>query len=337
MRHLAAASLVAVLGLAGCASATSGNNAAAEPPSSTAASSTATPVSASTSPAPFATAVYALEGDAVVRVDPDTGSVTRRYVLASAGGLHNLTYVPRKHVILVTRTTTEGDDEIVEVSLDDGATRVLVSGRNPAVSPSGDEIAYVRTVERGGRTLLQLVRATYDGNVEQTWTSVEDPGRPVDIDSISFRPESDDLLFTLRWDEGTQLRLLPGDATGTIRGASEIIEPTSSGAVFSTAVFRDPQTMTVAEGCCEADGYRHWEVIDLTVVARERKDLVTGLDRPVAHVDWTLDQRQLAVTLAQVPLDTAGGTAGAGTPPRPLLWTRTHQAQLDTGLTSAEW
>ena len=340
MRHLAAASIVAVLTMAGCASATPDNATATQPPPATASVPAPAPGMSGPSPseAPFRAPVYALDGDAVVRVDPDTGEVTRRYGVGDAGdGLADVEYVSKRDVVLVTRTRTGQPDEIVELSLADGGTRVLAEGRHPAVSADGNEIAFVRTVHKAGRDELELVHATYDGGEESVWDETQHPGRPVALDSLSWSPTNEELVFILRSDTGVQLRRLPVDRRGSIRGTSELIEPTAVGATYSAVAFRDPATITVAEGCCESDDDARWTVSDLTLETRGQSDLLTDLHRPVSHLDWTLDQDHLAVTLGEVPLDTKDHTVGGDEPPLARLWTLEHTADLRDGLRSAEW
>lgn len=275
----------------------------------------------STSPA-SAPGLVALSDDAVVELDPDTGRMIQRHPVDPGDGLADLELVGTRRVALVTRRATDGHDEIVEVALDDGTTRVLAEGAHPAATSDGQRLVFTRRA--GRQEPLELVVATWDGTEQAVWPAVESGSESLAVESLSWEPGGEAVAFMLRASTGDQARVLPVDRTGTIRGASEVIPPTSSGATLVAPVFRSPGVVTVAEGCCEHDGYARWRILDVTLGSGSVSELAPGVEGPVAHLDWRPELRRLAITLDRQPPTVVG-------------WRHSGVTQLTDGVVSAEW
>ena len=281
-----------------------------------------------TAPSPRGTAapasdpgLVALIDDAVVELDPDTGRTTQRHPVDPGGGLADLELVGARGVALVTRRTADGRDEVVEVDLRDGATRVLVEGAHPAATSDGQRLVFTRRV--GEHEQLELVVATWDGAEEAVWPAAESGPESLAVESLSWAPGGEEVAFMLHASTGDEVRVLPVARTGTIRGASEVVPPTSSGARFVAPVFRSPGVVTLAEGCCEHDGYARWRIVDVTLGSGSVSQVAAGIEERVAHLDWQPGLGHLAITLEQ--------------PPTVVGWSHRGMTDLADGVASAEW
>ena len=280
MRWLAAGALVV---LTACSS-----GAPAVGPTATAAD-TASPV-----PVGHERAV-GLRDDAVVVVDPTTGEVTDEYPVEPGQGLAGLALVDARDVALVTRHTDKDTDELVEVSLEDGATRVLGEGSRPAVSGDGAHLAYVHHVPDTDRR--EVVAATYQMVEEHRWPLEPAQDEELEVLAMSWSPAAEELAVTLRSSAGVQVRILPVERDGTLRGASEELPPTAHGAEFVVGTFRGGRRVTVAEGCCDPGSHDSWRLLDVTLGTRETAELAEDIREPVTHLDWDPALTHLVVTL----------------------------------------
>lgn len=305
---LAAALAVA---MTGCAPSTA--------PGSTAA--TAAPPRPS-SPAPPDTAV-ARDGADVVQVEVATGAVTERVTVDGADDVDDLEHVGVRDVALLTRRAADGGDELVEVALDDdGGTRVLGAGSRPAVSGDGRHLAFVRSRPDGSRR--ELVAATYEGSEESSWPIEEATSEELEVIGLAWSASADELAVTLRTTAGTEVRVLPIDRTGTLRGASDAVEPTAHGAELVAATFRGPGRLTVAEGCCTPGSHERWRVLDVAPGTSTAREVVGELEGPVRHLDWDPALRHLAISV--------------GTSSTTLhRWGPDGRHEVADGVTSAEW
>ena len=281
----------------------------------------ASPPPSPTTPTPSG-GLVALADGAVVELDPDTGETTQRHPVEPGDGLADLELVDTRQVALVTRRTADGRDEIVEVSLHDGATRVLAEGAHPAATSDGQRLVFTRRV--GEPEQLQLVMATWDGAEQAVWPAAESGRETLAVESLSWEPGGQEVAFMLHASTGDEVRVLPVERTGTIRGASEVVPPTSSGARFAAPVFRSPGVVTVAEGCCEHDGHTRWRILDVTLGSGSVSELTPGVEDPVSHLDWRPDRRHLAITLDRQPPTVSG-------------WSHPGVRELAAGVSSAEW
>lgn len=306
-----AALLLLVLALTGCATSasTSGGEVEVVP----------TPSSGSD---PSASPLVALSDEAIVELDRRTGRIERRHPVEPGRGLEDLELVAARDRALVTRRSTAGPSEIVEVSLADGGTRALREGARPAATADGRQLAFTRRVGEADR--LELVVATYDGTEQSVWPAHEAGGETLEVDGLEWDPTGQRLVLSLRTSSGAEVRVLRSDRRGSLRGASHVIAPTSSGAVLATATFRSSRQITVAEGCCEGDGHAAWRVLAHDLESASMAELVPGLDRPVTHLDWSADQQRLAISLD-------------GPPPLVHTWSAGRLDALADDVTAGEW
>lgn len=281
-----AATLVVVL--AGCTSTTT-------PGSSVDAAS---PGSPAPTPAPPDTGL-ARQGDAIVRIDVSSGQVTDRTAIEDGAGADDLELSDTRGVAVLTRPRPDGPDELVEVTLADGSTRVLGHGHRPAVSDDGSHLAFVRTSPDGEHR--ELVAATYEGGEEGVWPIVEAPPEEVEVLGLAWSATGEELAVTLRSSAGPEVRVLPLDRTGTLRGASEVVPPTSHGAELVAATYRGPGRLTVAEGCCTPGAHERWRVLDVGHGTWTTSEVVAGLAGPVTHLDWDPALTHLLITLEGTP------------------------------------
>lgn len=252
--------------------------------------------------------LVALRGDAIVELDRHTGRVEQRHPVDPGGGLEDLELVASRGIALVTRRTAQGTAEIVEVALDDGRRRVLLDGARPAATADGREIAFTRRVGEDDR--LELVVAGYEGTEQSVWPVHEAGDESLEVTSLAWDPTGRRLVLALRSAAGEEVRFLSVDRRGSLRGASHVIDPTSAGAVLTTTTFRSARQVTVAEGCCEQDGYGSWRILAHDLESGSTTELIPNLDRRVTHLDWSADQQRLAVTLGRQSSVVRSWTAG---------------------------
>lgn len=305
--RIAMATALAV-GVAGCAP--------TSPPGQALSRTTPSPAVEST-----ARTLVVLDQDAVVEVDPDTGATISRHAITPGQGLDGLELVDVRDVALVTRHTG-GGTEIVEVSLQDSTTRVVGPGAAPAVTSDGDRLAFVRHGRDPDR--LELVVATYDGTELSVWPAHPAGEESLAVESLSWDPTGEELAFALRASTGDEVRVLPVDSDGTIRGASHVVPPTAVGAELVSVAFRSRGVVTVAEACCRHDGHSRWALLDVTLATAAPTTLTADLDRPVSHLDWTPDQEHLAVSVDRRP-------------PSVSRWSPDGLDQVVADATSGEW
>lgn len=279
--------LLLVIALAGCAT--------------SAATAPGDPVTAASPPSQpdVAVRLVALKGDAIVELDRRTGRVEQRHPVPPGSGLEDLELVETRDTALVTRRTARGTAEIVEVALDDGRSRVLLDGARPAATADGRELAFTRRV--GDDERLELVVAGYDGTEQSVWPAREAGGETLEVASLAWDPTGRRLVLSLRSSAGAEVRVLSVDRRGSLRGASRVIDPSSAGALLATATFRSSRQVTIAEGCCERDGYESWRILAHDLESGSRTELIPDLNRRVTHLDWSADQQRLAVSLGQQP------------------------------------
>lgn len=250
-------------------------------------------------------ALVALADDAVVELDPGTGEVVERHPVDPGGELVALALVPTRDAALVTRRVGDDEAELVEVSLDGTGSRVLRPGAHPAVTPDGSRLAFTRRV--GPTDQLELVATSYDGTELAAWPADAAGPETLEMASLSWDPAGEQLAFHLRASTGDEVRVLPVDRSGSLRGASHVVAPTSAGATLTAPAFHRSGVLTVAEGCCEPDAHASWRLLDVTVEAGTTTELAAGLEDPVSHLDWTADGQRLAVTLDGQPPTVSGG------------------------------
>ena len=280
----------------------------------------ATPSPPATSDAGLPTVVGLRDG-AVVEVDPESGEVVAEHAVGAQGELVDLELVRVRGAAVVVRRT-DGRTELVEVGLDDGATRLVGRGERPAVTADGSRLAFVRELEDTGRR--EVVAATWEGTQLGAWPIAESATEDVVVHAIGWSGSGEELAVTIDTGGGPQVLVLPLDRDGTLRGAAERVPPTSVGAVLRAGSFREPHLLTMAEGCCGGEVDR-WRVIDVVPHTWSVTELVAGLDGPVQHLDWTSDRHHLLLTL-----DT--------TPPRVVRWHPGDRVvDVVDDVVSAEW
>ncbi len=267
--------------------------------------------------------VVGLREDTVVVVDASTGVVSDEFPVEAGQGLADLELVDVRDVAVVTRHIEDGGDELVEVDLTDGTTRVLGDGSRPAVSGDGSHLAFVRTIE--GTDRREVVAATSQMVEQHRWPLEPAPGEELEVLAMSWSPAADELAVTLRSSAGIQVRMLPVERDGTLRGASEELPPTAHGAEFVMGTFRGGRRVTVAEGCCDPGSHDHWRILDVTLGTRETAELVEDIREPVRHLDWD-------PALTHLVLTTGDGT------PTARSWSRADGLQdLVDDVASASW
>ena len=267
--------------------------------------------------------VVGLREDAVVVVDASSGRVSDEFPVEAADGLDDLELVDARDVALVTRHTDQDTDELVEVSLADGTTRVLGEGSRPAVSGDGTHLAFVHRIDDTDRR--EVVAATYQMVEQHRWPLEPAPGEELEVLAMSWSPSADELAVTLRSSAGLQVRILPVERDGALRGASEELPPTAHGAEFVVGTFRGGRRVTVAEGCCDPGSHESWRLLDVTLGTRETAELAEDIREPVTHLDWDPALTHLAFT------------TGDGIPTA-RSWTRADGLEdLVDDLSSASW
>lgn len=237
--------------------------------------------------------VVGLREDAVVVVDASTGRVSDEFPVDAGQGLTDLELVDARNVAVVTRHTEGGTDELVEVGLTDGATRVLGEGSRAAVSGDGAHLAFVHRIEDTDRR--EVVAATYQMVEEHRWPLEPASGEDLEVLAMSWSLAADELAVTLRSSAGIQVRILPVERDGTLRGASEELPPTAHGAEFVMGTFRG-RRVTVAEGCCNPGSHDHWRILDVMLGTHETAELVEDIREPVRHLDWDPPLTHLVLT-----------------------------------------
>lgn len=251
--------------------------------------------------------VVALRDGEVVELDSSDGQVIDRHTVGDAEAVSGLELVGARGAAVVTRSMPDGPDELVEVDLGDGRTRVLGPGHRPAVSDDGMHLAFVRPVEDTDRR--ELVATTYDGSEEGVWLLEEARGEDLEVLGLSWSPTAEELAVTLDSAAGREVRLLPVDRSGTVRGASEAVPPTSHGAELVAAAFRGHR-LTVAEGCCTPGAHERWRVLDVTLGTLTTRELLADPGGPVTHLDWDAKLTHLLLTLDATPALRAWGHDG---------------------------
>lgn len=309
--------LVAALLLVGCERALPRQPASAAPPSA----------DAPTAEDPSIWALHPADGLVQLSMDGER----QRSIHVEGEDLRDLELVAVRDAALLVRTR-DGRDEIVEVSLADASVRVLADGTDPAVTSDGAHLAFVRSVGNGQR---ELVHRTYGGVEVRTWPLSEEAQRPLDLDQLTWSRSAEKLGLILRTADRNELRELHLPADSTVRGASVPVPPERVGAVFTAARFRLPEELTLGVGCCAADGYGRWRIVDL-VPATGQVSEVTTVDGPVIALDWSRDLQQLLYVVGPTTIGTDGRRVGDG---EPVLFVLTHAGpeELGAGYTDAAW
>lgn len=297
------------LALAACGPAGSAPDAPTRPTPATTAVSTATPPEA-----------IALRDDAVVVLEAATGAVVDEHAVDPGAGLSHLELVAVRDLVLLTRQRGGDAHELVAVDLGEGRTRVHGRGRVAAATSDGERLAYVHDVP--GPAARELVSTTWDGSELDAWPIEASPAEELTVTALAWSPTGEELVVSLRTVHGPEVRVLPVDRGGTLRGASEALPPTSAGAHLHVGTFRRPGVVTVAESCC-GDTPDRWRVLDVQLGTETVTELLTDLDGPIIQLDWTAGHDRLLVT--------------DGDPGRLLAWHASTHTEVTDDVAGGQW
>lgn len=176
------------------------------------------------------------------------------------------------------------------------------------MTADGARVAFTRRT--GEHDELELVIVGRHGSEAAAWPAHEAGHEELSLASLAWDPSGRRLAFTLRSASGTEVRVLPVDRDGTLRGASEVVAPTSANATLEAAAFRTPRVVTVAERCCATGDTATWRLLDVDLETGSSKELATGLDHAVTDLDWDPDQQRMVVELDTEPPSRMSWTDG---------------------------
>lgn len=281
--------------------------------------------SVATPPARAPDRAIAIEGGRLVEMEVPAGRPVDGLdaALGPTGlgeGASSLTLSHARHTVLFSRTISAASQEIVEVPLDDGQAEVVANGHTIATTPDGERFAVGRRELDGQDAGLEVLEVrTFDGQAAGRWADPVASEEPISISQLSWSPDGQQVAFELRFEDGTETRVLDVTAEdGSLQAVSQQVEPLGDLRMLSAPEFRpDDGVLVAVDGPgLDPDARQQWRVVALDPTG-DVEDVLVETDRAVTELDFDHTGQHLLYVLghAHAPHD-----QGPVAPPELMYW-----------------
>ncbi|MBW3663348.1 MAG: hypothetical protein KY469_09640 [Actinobacteria bacterium] len=232
----------------------------------------------------------ALRRGILVEIAIPSGEIVGELEADQGDGASSLVHSPLRNSVLFSRVITAARQEIVEIGLGDGGTDVVAVGHTVAVAPDGQRFAVGRR-ELGEQAPDQEVLEirTFDGQVLHRWADPVAPEEPVRISHLTWSPDVTRLAFQLRFEDGTEVRILDPAADGdSLQQDSREVQPSGDLRMLTAPQFRPGTgTLTVVDGPgLDPDARQVWRISELEPDTDAVTEVLVEADRAVTELDF---------------------------------------------------